>query len=306
MSGAQRIYKQKIRATETLEKVFRAMELIAASRIGKARDRALGQDPYTRALTRSIATVASHAREDHPLINERTDTNRVLVFAITSDRGMAGAYSSSVLREADELIEELREKGKDPVIYIAGRRGVSHYNFRNIAIEKSWTGESDKPDAGTAAEIGKVFLERFLAPAEEGGVGELYIVYSRYVSMVSQRVTVRRMLPLQIVDALDEIELVEDPEELREFEQYPLYEFEPSAQEIFDALLPLYIEHRIYATMLMAAASELASRQQAMHSATQNARDLIEDYTRLANNARQAEITTEITEIISGADSLGI
>ncbi|WP_216379259.1 F0F1 ATP synthase subunit gamma [Arcanobacterium phocae] len=301
MAGAQRIYKQKIRATKTLEKVFRAMELIAASRIGKARDRALGQDPYTQALTRSIGTVAAHAHEDHPLIKERTDTSRVIVFVVTSDRGMAGAYSSSVLREAERLISELKENGKEPVLYVSGRRGASYFRFRGVPVERAWTGESDKPSDETSDEISTEFLTRFLADADDGGVAELYMIFTRFVSMVTQTVQVRRMLPIQVVDDVDEASVAD--ETLADNE--PLYEFEPSAQQVFDELLPMYVGQRIHSVMLMSAASELAARQQAMHSATENAGEVIESYTRLANNARQAEITTEITEIISGADSLG-
>ncbi|MDP9806755.1 F-type H+-transporting ATPase subunit gamma [Trueperella bonasi] len=293
MAGEQRIYKQKIKATQTLEKVFSAMELIAASRVGRARERALGQDPYTRALTTSIATVAAHADEEHPLLNERTDTNRVILLIVTSDRGMAGAYSASVLREADRLREELEAQGKEPVLYVFGRRGVSHYRFRGVEIAGSWTGESDNPKGETAHLIAKEFLRLFLAEPEDGGVSELHLVYTRFENMITQKVEVRRMLPLVVVD---------DASELHEA---PIYEFEPTPRELFDALLPMYVDQRIYSVLLLAAASELAARQQAMHAATENAQELIEDYTRLANNARQAEITTEITEIISGADSLG-
>ncbi|WP_216387006.1 F0F1 ATP synthase subunit gamma [Arcanobacterium phocae] len=304
MAGAQRIYKQKIRATKTLEKVFRAMELIAASRISKARDRALGQDPYTQALTRSIGTVAAHAHEDHPLIKERTDTNRVIVFVVTSDRGMAGAYSSSVLREAERLINELKENGKEPVLYVSGRRGASYFRFRGVPVERAWTGESDKPSDETSDEISTEFLTRFLADADDGGVAELYMIFTRFVSMVTQTVQVRRMLPIQVVDDVDDLGEASVGDESSE-DNEPLYEFEPSAQQVFDELLPMYVGQRIHSVMLMSAASELAARQQAMHSATENAGEVIESYTRLANNARQAEITTEITEIISGADSLG-
>ena len=295
MGGKQRIYKQKIRATATLAKVFRAMELIAASRIGRARDRALGEDPYTRALTASIATVAAHAHADHPLVSERSDTDRVIVFVVTSDRGMAGAYSSSVLREADKLLEELREAGKKPVLYVFGRRGDSYYRFRGAEIAGSWIGESDKPGDATCREISGEFLRRFLAPADEGGVCELHVVSTKFVSMITQTVEIRRMLPLKVVDA---------PADAEESEEEPLYEFEPSAQEVFDSLLPLYVSQRIFSVLLMSAAAELAARQQAMHSATDNAQELIDKYTRLANNARQSEITTELTEIISGADAL--
>lgn len=295
MAGSQRVYKQKIRATKTLEKVFRAMELIASSRIGRARDRALGQDPYTRALISSIATVAGSVSDlQHPLITPRTDTNRVAILVVTSDRGMAGAYSSSVLREAEARIESLREEGKEPLLYVYGRRGESYFKFRKVPMERVWTGSSDNPNPEVAQEIADEMLGRFLAAEEEGGVAELHVVFTRFINMVQQTVQVRRMLPLEVVDA--------DGDE--PIEEAPLYEFEPSAEEVFDAILPMYVSQRIQAVLLMAAASELAARQQAMHAATDNARDLIEDYTRLANNARQAEITTEITELISGADAL--
>ncbi|WP_297564613.1 F0F1 ATP synthase subunit gamma [uncultured Arcanobacterium sp.] len=301
MGASQRVYKKKIQATSTLEKVFRAMELIAASRIGKARKQALGADPYTKELTAALAAVAVHAQTNHPLVNERTDTNKVIVFVITSDRGMAGAYSASVLREADGLLEDLRAAGKEPILFVFGRRGESHYSFMGEKIEKAWTGESDKPSNETALEIAQLFLARFLAPAAAGGVAELHVVSTRFESMVRQTVEIRRMLPLVVVD--EEEDSAEESAD-KSFTQYPLYEFEPSAQEVFDALLPLYVSQRIHSVLLMAAASELASRQRAMQSATDNARELINDYVRRANNARQAEITTEITEIVSGADAL--
>ena len=278
------------------------MELIAASRIGKARDAAQGQDPYTQALIQSIRMVASHADATHPLVTPRTDTNRVVVLVVTSDRGMAGAYSASVLRETDRLLEELREAGKEPVLYVTGRRGANYYQFRGVEVEQSWTGESDKPSDALAAEIADTLLERFLAPAEEGGVAELHVVYTRFISMVTQHVHIRQMLPLAVVDE-EPVDL--DGDGVADHENLPLYEFEPSAQEVFDSLLPMYVSSRIRGILLMAAASELAARQSAMHSATENAQELINKYTRLANNARQAEITTEITEIISGADALG-
>lgn len=308
MAGAQRVYKQKIKATTTLEKVFRAMELIAASRIAKARDTAMGADPYTQALTAAIAAVAAHSHvESQPLLRKRTDTNRVAVLVVTSDRGMAGAYSTNVLREADKLIEELREEGKEPVLYVSGRRGESYYRFRGVKIEKTWTGDSDKPDPKAAEDIGNELMKAFLAPADEGGVAEVILVFTRFETMVRQVVQTRHMLPIEIVH--DTMEL--DTNFVGELTSggetagiAPLYDFEPSADEVFGKLLPLYMRQRVYAILLMAAASELASRQQAMHAATDNAKNLIEEYTRKANNARQAEITTEITEIVSGADAL--
>ena len=294
MAGSQRVYKQKIRATQTLKKVFRAMELNAASRITKARRKAQGRDPYTLALVRAVSAVAEHANLDHPLIRGRQDTNRVAVLAITSDRGMAGAYSATVLRETERLLERLESEGKEPVLYVSGRRGESYFRFRGREVVRSWTGSSDNPDAETSTEIADELLAAFLAPAEEGGVGELHVVFTRFVSMVSQVPQVRRMLPLEVVEGVTEAGA----------HALPLYEFEPSPDEVLDALLPLYVRNRIYAQHLMAAASELAARQQAMHTATDNAEDLIRDYTRLANQARQADITSEITEIVSGADAL--
>lgn len=294
MAGSQRVYKQKIKATQTLKKVFRAMELIAASRITKARRKAQGRDPYTLALVRAVSAVAEHANLDHPLIRGRQDTNRVAVLAITSDRGMAGAYSATVLRETERLLERLESEGKEPVLYVSGRRGESYFRFRGREVVRSWTGSSDNPDAETSTEIADELLAAFLAPAEEGGVGELHVVFTRFVSMVSQVPQVRRMLPLEVVEGVTEAGA----------QPLPLYEFEPSPDEVLDTLLPLYVRNRIYAQHLMAAASELAARQQAMHTATENAEDLIRDYTRLANQARQADITSEITEIVSGADAL--
>ena len=308
MAGKQRAYKEKIRATATLEKVFRAMELIAASRIAKARETAEGNDPYTRVLTEAIATVAAHSHEEsHPLLNERTDTNRVAVLVVTSDRGMAGAYSASVLREADRFMEELRDDGKEPVLYVAGRRGISHYHFRGVEVAQTWSGESDHPSVELSGQIADALLERFLAPADENPVCELHVVFTRFESMVRQVVQVRHMLPMEIVDTDEPIaDYSAEPDELGEYPVpvHAVYEFEPSPQEIFDQMLTLYVRQRISNVLSMAAASELASRQQAMHSATENDGQLIEDYTRLANNARQSEITTEITEIVSGADAL--
>ncbi len=307
MAGAQRIFKEKIRATKTLEKVFRAMELIAASRISRAREAARRLDPYTQVLTRALAAVAANDfNHNHPFLTEREDTNRVAVLVVTSDRGMAGAYSASVLREADRFIAKLRKEGKEPLIYVSGRRAESYYRFRGVDVVKTWTGESDKPSESVTEEISQTLLDAYLAPAEEGGIGEVHVVFTRFESMVRQVVQIRHMLPMEIADADDEV--VEDSPRDRFGDlrgaALPLYEFEPSAQEVFDTLLPLYVRQRITSVLLMSAASELAARQQAMHSATENAGQLIEEYTRKANNARQAEITTEITEIVSGADAL--
>ncbi|MGC0143287.1 F0F1 ATP synthase subunit gamma [Pseudactinotalea sp. Z1732] len=294
MAVSQRVYKQRIRSTQTLKKMFRAMELIAASRIGKARDRALQTVPYTRAITRAVSAVATHTDIAHPLTSEREDTSRVAMLVITSDRGMAGAYSAMVLREAERLREHLQDEGKEIDLYVLGRRGVSFYTFRQRSIVKSWTGDSDSPSLDRANEVADTLLRAFLTDPEQGGVGELHVVYTRFRTMVSQEPQVVRMLPLEVVEGVAEPGT----------DALPLYDFEPDADEVLDALLPRYIRIRIFSSMMQASASELAARQRAMHTATENAEDLIRNYTRLANQARQAEITQEISEIVSGADSM--
>jgi F-type H+-transporting ATPase subunit gamma len=295
VAGQQRVYRQRIRSTQALKKMFRAQELIAASRIGRARDRMAAASPYARAITRAVSAVATHSDVSHPLLAERTDTNRVAVLLIASDRGMAGAYSASVIRETERLIERLEGQGKQVALFISGRRAVAYYTFRHREIAASWTGQSDAPTADLAEEIASTLLAAFAAPADEGGVGELHIVSTQFVNMVSQRPQVIRMLPLEVVEGVASHETGE---------ALPLYEFEPDAEQVLDALLPRYVRSRIYSCLLQAAASELASRQRAMHTATENAEDLIRMYTRLANQARQSEITQEISEIVSGADAL--
>lgn len=310
MAGNQRVYKQRIRSTETLQKVFRAMELIASSRIGAARRNAHEAGPYDHALSQAVAAVGSHGGLDHPITREREDTQRVAVLVVTSDRGMAGAYSAVILREAERLIESLQEEGKEPVVYTAGRRAESYFSFRGRDVVRSWTGESDRPSEEMVTEISRDLLRAFLAEAEAGGVAEVYVVFTRYESMVSQVPEVRRMLPLTIVDLDGPSQLQREDiaaggaRRAEDTEANPLYEFEPSAELVLDALLTRYVSSRIRNALLQAAASELAARQQAMHTATDNAEEVIRNYTRLANQARQADITQEISEIVSGADAL--
>jgi len=295
VAGSQRVYRARIRSTQSLKKIFRAMELIAASRIGRARDKVTAATPYARAITQAVSALATHSTVPHPLTTERTDTDRVAVLVVTADRGMAGAYSASVIREGERLIRDLTEQGQEVKLYVTGRRAVSYYTFRRRELAGSWTGFSDAPTPEVAAEIASTLLDAFLTDPSEGGVGQLHVVYTHFVNMVTQTPRVIRMLPLEVVDAA--------PEEQTP-EPVPLYEFEPSADVVLDALLPQYVRSRIHSFLLQAAASELAARQRAMHTATQNAEDLIRNFTRLANQARQSEITQEISEIVSGADAL--
>ncbi len=308
MSGGNlRFYRQKIKSTETLEKVFRAMEMIAASRIGAARARAMEADPYTQALTKAVAAVALRSEVRHPLTSERTDTNRVAVLVIASDRGLAGSYTATLMRETERLIQELIEQGKEPVLFTAGKRATQYFGFKGVPIERSWEGNSDQPTDEQIEEVGRTMLEYFLDEDPQVGVSALELVFTRFISMMSQVPEIRQMLPLTVVDAPREEDekgnSASVPAEMDE-RGFPEYEFIPDVDSVLDTLLPLYVTNRIANAMMQAAASELAARQQAMHSATENARDLVNDYTRMANAARQAEITQEISEIVSGADAL--
>lgn len=308
MGGNQRVYKQRIKSTQTLGKVFRAMEMIATSRIGSAKSHALEGTPYANALSRAVATVVNHASGQHGLMTERLDTNRVAILAVTSDRGMAGAYSAAVLRETERLAEELEDQGKIPVLYVVGRRGASYFRFRGREVVQTWEGHSDSPQASEATEIADV-LRRVFRSKGPDAVSEIYVVYTHFMTMVRQVVQIHRIIPIEVVNKAqipDSFPVVPvavadagNAENAR-----PLYEFEPDPNSVLAVLLPLQVRARIHNMLLHAAASELASRQRAMHTATDNANDLIHEYTRLANSARQAEITQEISEIVSGADAL--
>ena len=293
MALSLREYRARIRSVESTKKITRAMELIAASRIIKAQQRAQAAAPYARELTRAVSAVATFSNVDHPLTTETTDSNRAAVLIVTSDRGLAGAYSSSVIKEAERLIEKLKEEGKEVAVYISGRKGVAYFNFRRREIVRSWTGHSDQPTYAVAREIGDELIEQFLT--EDTGVDEVHVVYTRFRSMLTQEPTAVRLLPLEVVEG-------EEPP--AEDDLLPLYEFEPSAEDVLDALLPKYVQSRIYFALLQAAASELAARQRAMKSATDNATELIKKYTRIANQARQAGITQEISEIVGGVNAL--
>ena len=295
MGAQQREYRAKIRSTASLEKIFRAMELIATSRIAKARQAVAASTPYAQAISRAVSAVATYSNVEHVLTTEKEQVRRAGVLVITSDRGMAGAYSSNVLREAEQLAERLRGEGKEIATYACGRKAVAFLRFRRREIVREWTGFSDAPSYDDAQEIGDVLVEAFLKDYADGGIDEIHIVYTRFVSMVSQQPEIVRLLPLEVVEG-DEAPAAE--------EVLPLYEFEPNASDVLDALLPKYINSRIFNALLAASASELAARQRAMKSASDNAKELIRTYTRLANQARQAEITQEISEIVGGADAL--
>jgi F-type H+-transporting ATPase subunit gamma len=295
MAGQLREYRQRIRTVKATQKITKAFELIAASRMIKAQQRTAASTPYARAITRAVSAVATYSNEDHPLTTEKPNVDRAAMFLVTSDRGLAGAYSSNVIKAGERLAEKLRGEGKTVVPYIAGRKGSAYYRFRRREVAKEWGGFSDAPQYENAQEIAQTLIEAFMRDTGEGGVDEIHVVYTRFVNMVTQEPEVVRLLPLEVVEG-DEPPAPDDV--------LPLYEFEPNAAAVLDALLPKYVESRIFNALLMSAASELAARQRAMKSATDNADELIKTYTRLANNARQSEITQEISEIVGGANAL--
>src|ERR1700712_2808123 len=295
MPASLRELRSRRSSVSTIKKVTRAMETIAASRIIKSQQRAQSSAPYARELTRAVSAVATYSNVDHPLTTEAENPKRAAVLLITSDRGLAGAYSSSVIRQGEELNQLLRENGRTAVPYLSGRKAIAFYKFRQRELAGQWEGFSDAPTYAQAREIADSLIEAFLKPTEEGGVDEIHVVYTRFVSMLTQKPEVIRLLPLEVV---------EGEEAPADNELLPLYEFEPDPETVLDELLPLYVASRIHYCLLQGAASELASRQRAMKSATDNAQQLIERLTREANQARQAEITQEISEIVGGAAAL--
>ncbi|MEV7178494.1 F0F1 ATP synthase subunit gamma [Kitasatospora sp. NPDC093679] len=295
--GAQlRVYKRRIRSVTATKKITKAMEMISASRIVKAQRAVAASTPYADELTRAVTAVATRSNAKHPLTTENPQATKAAVLLITADRGLAGGYSTNAIKQAIALSATLRDEGKDVVTYIVGRKGVSYYNFRNLQVAGSWTGFSDKPTYGDAKTVAGDLIEAFTA--ETGGVDEIHLVSTKFESMLTQTAVDARLLPLK----LDEVELSDESKAKNEI--FPLYDFEPSAEGVLDALLPRYVESRIYNALLQSAASEHAARRRAMKSATDNAGELIKSLTRLANSARQAEITQEISEIVGGANAL--
>lgn len=305
--ASQLAFKSRIESTQSLAKIFKAQEMIAASHIAKARSVALDAKPYSDAIDDAMMSLVAHTKISHPIFEKKEKNNpNVAVMAITADRGMAGAYTSSIIRETEGLLSRLDQDGKKPELYVFGRRGVSYYKYRNRDVEQTWEGDSDKPGVEVAEKISKALLDAYMKPAAKGGVSELYIVFTEFINMVVQKVRILRMLPVELVEHSEaEQETAASQGETTEQDKIPpLYTFEPSAEEVLDAVLPRYVQSRIHECLLTSAASETASRQNAMHTATDNANDLIDELTRKLNATRQASITQELTEIISSADAL--
>jgi len=295
--GAQlRVYRRRMRSVKATKKITKAMELISASRIVKAQQRLAASTPYANELTRAVSAVATYSSTNHPLTTESESPRRAAVLIISADRGMAGAYSNNAIKEGEQLAALLKLRGLETASYLVGRKAVNYYRFRNREIAGSWSGFSDTPTYENAKEVADALLTAFLADSNEGkvGVDEIHIIFTEFRSMITQEAQAKRMLPLEVVESSTPV-----PTGL-----LPMYEFEPNAGEVLNALLPRYIEARIFNAMLQSAASEHAARRRAMKSATDNADELIKSLTRRANAARQAEITQEISEIVGGADAL--
>jgi len=295
--GAQlRVYRRRMRSVKATKKITKAMELISASRIVKAQQRVAASTPYANELTRAVSAVASYSSVNHPLTTASENPKRAAILVISADRGMAGAYSNNAIKEGEQLAALIRSRGLDVASYLVGRKAVNYYRFRNRAIAGAWSGFSDTPTYQDAKSVADALIKAFLADAQtdKAGVDEIHIVFTEFKSMLTQNALAKRMLPLEVVESDAPVASG----------LLPMYEFEPNAEVVLNALLPRYIEARIFNAMLQSAASEHAARRRAMKSATDNADELIKSLTRLANAARQAEITQEISEIVGGADAL--
>ena len=299
MAATLRELRGRIRSAGSIKKITKAQELIATSRIGRAQARLASARPYASEITRMLTTLAYEAALDHPLLVERPAPKRSGVLVVSSDRGLCGAYNANVFRRSEELFSLLRADGKAPVLYVVGRKALKYYTFRNWSVAGSWGGFSEQPSYDNAAEIASTLVEAFMlgsdGEADGGrgqGVDELHIVYTEFRSMLSQSTEAFRMAPM-VVEYVGEETAVRT-----------LYSFEPDATTLFESLLPRYLTTRVYAAMLESAASELASRQRAMKSATENADGMIRSIRAMYNRARQSQITSELSEIIGGAAAL--
>lgn len=298
MAAQVRVLRQRVKSVKSTQKITKAQEMIATSRIAKAQAKVAAAAPYSRQITDVLTALASASTLDHPLLNERETPTRAGILLISADRGLCGGYNSAVIKAAEELGALLRSQGKEPVMYVVGRKGLGYYTFRQRLVVASWTGFSERPTYADAERATEALLPAFTAGSAGAladgspGIDEIHLVSTHFVSMITQRPQARRMAPM-------EIEYVDAKPPL-----LPSYEFEPSSDLLLDEMLPKYLKTRIYAALLDAAASESAARRAACKAATDNANDIIKNLSRQANQARQAQITQELTEIVGGADAL--
>jgi len=301
MAAQVRVLRQRVKSVRSTQKITKAQEMIATSRIVKAQAKVAAAAPYSRQITDVLTALASASTLDHPLLNERESPQRAGILLISADRGLCGGYNSAVIKAAEELGALLRSQGKEPVMFVIGRKGLGYYTFRQRPVVASWTGFSERPSYADAERATEALLPAFTVgsagstPDGTPGIDEIHLVSTHFVSMITQQPRARRMAPM-------EIEYVErDPSKSP---LLPSYEFEPSSDLLLDEMLPKYLKTRIYAALLDAAASESAARRAACKAATDNANDINKKLSRQANQARQAQITQELTEIVGGADAL--
>lgn len=284
-----RAIHRRIRSVRSTQKITRAMELIAASRIQRAREAVEASRPYARGIVQVIRHLAAESEvAGHPLLEPRDPVDRIGVVVFASDRGLAGAYNANVLRRAERVIESERADGKGVNVYAVGRKAETFFRYRGVAREETWTGFSERPRYADAQRIADRVIDDYV----EHAIDRVWLAYTDFRSALNQVPAVQRILPV-------------DPTKFEGGEGYPpQFLFEPEPAEILTTLIHRYVEHQFFAGLLESAASEHASRQRAMKSATENAEEVLEDLTREANRARQAAITTEISEIVGGAEAL--
>ncbi|MBV9592813.1 MAG: F0F1 ATP synthase subunit gamma [Actinobacteria bacterium] len=306
--GAQlRVYRRRIRTVQSTRKITKAMELIAASRIVRAQSRMTAARPYAEEITRALAALSSDTSLKHPMLTGVESPRRAGILLITSDRGLAGGYNANAIKRANELADRLRGEGREVVRFVVGRKGAAYYNFRRIPLAGVWTGFSEQPSFADARGATDAVVGALVATSDgeydgEPGIDELYVVYTHFVNMVTQTPTAVQVSPLREADV--EQSRGSDEQRSDDSQLSASYDFEPEPEELIATLLPRYVIARIFSALLESAASESAARRRAMKSASDNATELIRTYTRLANQARQAEITQEISEIVGGADAL--
>jgi F-type H+-transporting ATPase subunit gamma len=289
MGAKLRETRRRIRSIESTKRITKAMELIAASRILRAQQMVKQSRPYAELITQVIQNVASQIDEvAHPMLEQRSAPEAAAIVVVTSDRGLAGAYNANVLRTTEELVAKVRGAGLEPKLFVTGRKGISYFRFRERPVEASWRGFSETPSYDDAKSVADAVIEAFTS----GAVDEIHLAYTEFASALTQRPLARRLVPMVVEETTER------------HGPLPLYIFEPSPEKIFADLLPRYIEARVYSAMLESAASEQAARRRAMSAATDNAEELIKVLTRVANQARQSEITQEIMEVVGGAEAM--
>ncbi len=290
--GQERALRRRISSVQSTKKITRAMELIAATRVVKAQQRAHAARPYSTKLTGVIEDVAAGGAEaSHPLLEGREEVRRVGFVVITSDRGLAGPYNSSVIKAAERELMDAQTKGRDYSLILIGKKGRDYFRFRNYRIDEAFVGMSDTPAYGDARRVAQIVADRF----ESGHIDEVILAYMEFFTIGTQKVAVRRFLPLESIDVIAAA---------GSGTPRAAFDFEPSPEGVLESLLPRYVESRLFSALLDAAASEHANRQRAMKAATDNAEELITKLTRAMNRARQDAITTEIMEIVGGAEAL--